>query len=233
MRHPMLGRLSCRNGTTTSNPKLNMTNRLPTHRTRGLALAPLIAASMITVLSPTTAAAQSEAPDCVAIVSEMLAPNPSVGEIRASAGCPSTGPVTLANRWTRRGPRTAAERTALVETSALMRDARLYDAVSTVVRDDSYPRSDRLAGLRVLVGYAEESGTGVIQQGHAYGARAAELSGGRQIGAPATPARSNALRPAVHEDVGRVLTRLAAVDRDPDIRDAAKRAREKLGYSRR
>ena len=210
-----------------------MTHPLPTLRTCGLVLAPLIAASMITAFSPATATAQSEAPDCVSIVSEMLAPHPSVGEIRASAGCPATGPVTLANRWTRRGPRTATERAALVETSALMRDARLYDGVAAVALDDMYSRADRLAALRVLVGYAEERGTGVIQQGHAYGARAAELSAGRQIDAPATVASGNALRPTVREDVGRVLTRLAAVDRDPDIRDAAKRAREKLGYSRR
>ena len=209
-----------------------MTHRIPTLRTRGLVPAPLIAASMLAVLSPATATAQSEAPDCVAIVSEMLAPNPSVGEIRASAGCPATGPVTLANRWTRPGPRTAAERKALVETSALMRDARLYDAVSAVVLDDAYSRADRLAGLRVLVGYAEESGTGVIQQGDVYGARAAELSAGRQIEAPRTAAVGNALRPNVHEDVGRVLTRLAAVDHDPDVRDAATRAREKLGFAR-
>ena len=210
-----------------------MTHQIPTERTwRGRALAPLLAASALVALSPAVAAAQSEAPDCVAIVAEMLAPNPSVGEIRASAGCPVTGPVTLANRWTRHGRRTAAERTALVETSSLMHDTRLYDAVSAVVRDDAYSRADRLAGLRVLVGYAEESGTGVIQQGNAYGARAAALSGGRRMAAPPTAASGHALRPTVRDDIGRELSRIAAKDRDPDMRHAAKRAREKLGYSR-
>src|SRR5205809_455420 len=95
-------------------------------------------------------------PDCIAIVADMLTPTPSAGTIRASAGCPSTGPVTLANRWTRRGTRGPAERDALVEASTWVRDARLYDAVSNVVRDASYPVEDRLAGVRVLVGYADD-----------------------------------------------------------------------------
>ena len=210
-----------------------MTHRLPTKSTRRPALAALITSSTLLVLAPAAAVAQSEAPDCVAIVAEMLAPTPSAGAIRASASCPSTGPVTLANRWTRRGPRTSAERAALVEASTWIRDARLYDAVSAVVRDDGYPRSDRLAGLRVLVGYAEEGGAGVIQQGQAYDARAAELSAARQISATSATAGSNALRPTVREDIGRELSRLASEDRDQSIRYAAKRASEKLGYSRR
>jgi hypothetical protein len=208
-----------------------MTHRLQTQRTLGRALAALLAASTLVSLVPALATAQSEAPDCVAIVAEMLTPTPSTGAIRASAGCPSTGPVTLANRWTHRGPRSAAERAALVETSTWMRDARLYDGVSAVVRDETYPRSDRLAGLRVLVGYAEETNTGVIQQGHAYGARAAELSAARQVDAPPPTVNDNALKATVREDVGRELARLAAEDRDPDMRHAAKRAREKLGFA--
>ena len=209
-----------------------MTHRFPTESTRGRALT-LIAASTLVALAPSHATAQTEAPDCVSIVAEMLAPTPSAGAIRASAGCPSTGPVTLANRWTRRGSRSAAERAALVEASGWMRDARLYDAVATIVRDDSYPRSDRLAGLRVLAGYAAESDIGVIQQGHAYDARTAELSAGRQTNAATTVAGSNALRSTIRADVGRELARLAREDRDPDVRHAAKRASEKLGYARR
>ena len=208
-----------------------MMHQFPTERRRRGRVLALIAASTVIALAPAAATAQGEAPDCVAIVAEMLAPTPSAGAIRASAGCPSTGPVTLANRWTRRGPRTSAERAALVEASTWMRDARLYDAVSAVVRDDAYSRSDRLAGLRVLVGYAEESNTEVIQQGQVYGARAAELSAGRQIAATTTTAGSNALRPTVREDIGRELSRLAREDRDPDMRYAAKRASEKLGFA--
>jgi hypothetical protein len=204
-----------------------MTHRIPSRR-RGRALAQLIAASTLVAIAPTLSAAQSEAPDCVAIVEEMLTPTPSAGAIRASAGCPSTGPVTLANRWTRRGLRSAGERAALVEASTFMRDARLYDAVTAVVRDDSYPRSDRLAGLRVLVDYAED-GIGVIQQGHVYDARAAELSAGRQSSATASVAGSTALQPGVNDDIRRTLARLAREDHDPDVRFAAKRASEKLG----
>jgi hypothetical protein len=207
-----------------------MTHRNPTNSTRGRALTSVFAASALLALAPALATAQSESPDCVAIVAEMLAPTPSAGAIRASAGCPATGPVTLANRWTRLGARTAAERAALVEASAEMRDARLYDAVSNVVRDEAYGRSDRLAGLRVLPVYAEESGTGVMQQGHVYGARAAELSAGRQIGVPTSTTGSNALPATVRDDIARELSQLAREDRDPEVRRAARRAGEKLGY---
>ena len=210
-----------------------MTHRIPTNSTRGHALTSVLAASALVALAPAPATAQSESPDCLAIVAEMLAPSPSAGAIRASAGCPSTGPVTLANRWTRLGTRTAAERAALVEASAGTRDARLYDAVSDVVRDEAYGRSDRLAGLRVLTVYAEESGTGVIQQGQVYGARAAELSGGRQDEATSTSASGNALAPTVRDDIARELSRLAQEDRDPEVRRAARRAGEKLGRFRR
>ena len=204
-----------------------MTHGIPSRSTSGRGLFHLMAASGLVAAAPTPASAQSEAPDCVAIVAEMLTPAPSPGAIRASAGCPSSGPVTLANRWTRRGKRTSAERAALVEASTWMRDARLYDAVFSVVRDDSYPRSDRLAGLRVLTGYAEE-GTGVIQQGAVYGARAAELSAGRVSDASATVAGGTALPPSVGDDIRRELARLAREDRDPDFRYAAKRARATL-----
>jgi hypothetical protein len=210
-----------------------MTHRLPTKSTRGeRALASFLAASTLVVLGPTLATAQSEAPDCMAIVAEMLAPDPSAGAIRASAGCPSTGPVTLANRWTRLGARTADERAALVEATTWLRDARLYEAVTAVVRDEAYGRSDRLAGLRVLAGYAEETGTGVIQQGQVYGARAAELSGAREILEGTTMAESNALRDTVRDDIGRELSQLAREDRDPEVRRAARRASERLGDRR-
>ena len=132
-----------------------MTHPDSTSRTpRGLALAPLFVAATLGLLAPRMAAAQSDAPDCIAIVAEMLTPSPSAGAIRASAGCPSSGPVTLANRWTRRGARSAAERTALVEASSLTRDGRLYDAILGVTKDESRPVADRLAGIRVLLAYA-------------------------------------------------------------------------------
>jgi hypothetical protein len=196
-------------------------------RTR--ALAPLIAASTIALLAPRISSAQSDAPDCVAIVAEMLTPSPSTGAIRASAGCPSSGPVTLANRWTRRGTRTTSERTALVETSTLMRDARLYDAVSTVVRDGSYPTTDRLAGLRVLTSYAD-AGSMVSQQGQARETKTSGASNARRADASATTGGSVGLRPTVRADVRRELARLAKDDRDPDVRWAAQAASETLGH---
>jgi hypothetical protein len=182
---------------------------------------------MLIVLAPSMVAAQSEAPDCVAIVAEMLSTSPSAGAIRASAGCPSTGPVTLANRWTRRGARTATERATLVEASSWVRDARLYDAVSRVVRDESYPSLDRRAGLQVLVGYAERYT--VSQQGQARDAKATDHSSARRDES-ATISGSVPLRPTVRDDIRRDLSRLASDDRDPDVRWAARRAGESLGY---
>ena len=191
---------------------------------RGTALALLFATATIALLAPRTAAAQSEAPDCLAIVAEMLTPAPTAGAIRASAGCPSSGPVTLASRWMRRGPRSTAERAALVEASALMHDRRLYDAVLSVTKDDSHAVADRLAGIRVLLGYAGAgSGTGVIQQGQA--ARPAHMA------PPSTTVDGGvALSPNVRADVKRELYQLANNDDDPDVRYAAKKASASLGY---
>ena len=203
-----------------------MTHPDTTSRTpRGFALASLFIGSMLALLDPRLVAAQSDTPDCVAIVAEMLTPSPSVGAIRASVGCPSSGPVTLANRWSRVGPRSATERAALVEASSLMRDARIYDAVLGMTRDVSRPVGDRLAGIKVLVGYAD-GGQMVMQQGEARSAKPA-----------IAPARSTSLvkgsvtfTPDMRSDVKRELYRLAAVDRDPDVRSAAQRASVSLGY---
>ena len=197
---------------------LNSTSSTP----RGFALAPLFVASMLGLLDPRLAAAQSDAPDCVAIVAEMLTPSPSAGTIRASAGCPSSGPVTLANRWTRVGPRTATERAALVDASSLMRDARIYEAVLGMTRDGTRPAADRLAGIKVLLGYADGGGM-VMQQGEARGAKSPVRSASLVQG-------SVAFTPDMRSDVKRELYRLAAVDRDPDVRIAAQQASASLGY---
>jgi hypothetical protein len=197
--------------------RLNSTSSTP----RGFALAPLFVASMLALFGPRLAAAQSDAPDCVAIVAEMLTPAPSPGAIRASAGCPSSGPVTLANRWARVGPRSATERAALIEASSLMRDARIYEAVLGMTRDGSRPAADRLAGIRVLLGYADGGGM-VMQQGAARGAPSAPSA--------SLVKGSVAFTPDMRSDVKRELYRLAAVDRDPDVRIAAQRASESLGY---
>jgi hypothetical protein len=199
-------------------------NSTSTART-GRALAALLAAVALVSFGPRIATAQSEAPDCVAIVAEMLTPSPSTGAIRASAGCPTSGPVTLANRWTRHGKRSAAELGALVEASSLMRDGRIYDAVLGMTRDESRPLSDRLAGIRVLVGYASD-GAMVMQQGESRGAKPAAASGGRA----ATVKGSVALAPDWRSQVKQELYRLANVDRDPDVRYAAQKASESLGY---
>jgi len=196
--------------------------------TRDHALASLLVASMLVALAPGIAAAQSEAPDCVAIVAEMLAPSPSAGAIRASVGCPSTGPVTLANRWTRRGARTASERTTLVEASSLVRDGRLYDGVSSVVRDGNYPVADRLAALRVLVSYADQGFT-VSQQGEARDAKGTAASKTRADASSVTG--SVPLRPTVRDEIRRELSRLAREDREPDMQWSARRASESLGFA--
>ena len=199
-----------------------MTHQDSTSRSpRGFAL---FVASMLGLLDPSLAIAQSDAPDCVAIVAEMLTPSPSAGAIRASAGCPSSGPVTLANRWSRVGVRSATERAALVEASSLMRDARIYEAVLGMTRDGSRPVADRLAGIRVLLGYADGGGT-VMQQGEARGATPAPV-----VRSASLVSGSVTFTPDMRSDVKRELYRLAAVDRDPDVRAAAQRASASLGY---
>ena len=195
----------------------------------GRALAALLAAPALALFGPRIATAQSDAPDCVAIVAEMLTPAPSVGAIRASAGCPSSGPVTLANRWTRHGKRSAGELAALTDASALMRDGRIYDAVLGMTRDDNRPLSDRLAGIRVLLGYAAD-GAGVIQQGETRGGKPTVTSPAGNASRGATVRGSVALTPDWRSQVKRELYRLAAVDRDPDVRYAAQKASESLGY---
>lgn len=190
----------------------------------GRALAALLAAAALVLFGPRIAAAQSDAPDCVAIVAEMLTPSPSTGAIRASAGCPSSGPVTLANRWARHGKRSAAELSALVEASSLMRDGRIYDAVLGMTRDESRPLSDRLAGIRVLLGYAAD-GAMVMQQGESRAAKPT-ASGGRA----ATVQGSVPLTRDWRSQVKQELYRLANVDSDPDVRYAAQKGSESLGY---
>ena len=190
----------------------------------GRALAALLAAAALVLFGPRIATAQSDAPDCVAIVAEMLTPSPSTGAIRASAGCPSSGPVTLANRWARHGKRSAAELSALVEASSLMRDGRIYDAVLGMTRDESRPLSDRLAGIRVLLGYAAD-GAMVMQQGESRAAKPT-ASGGRA----ATVQGSVPLTRDWRSQVKQELYRLANVDSDPDVRYAAQKGSESLGY---
>jgi hypothetical protein len=199
----------------------------PSRTPRGFALASLLVASTLGLLIPRTVAAQSDAPDCISIIADMLTPTPSAGAIRASAGCPSSGPVTLANRWNRRGARSATERSALVEASSLLRDSRIYDAVLAVTRDEGRPSADRVAGIKVMLDYAG-NGYAVSQQGEAHGATPAGAS--RQRSADTSIDGSVALTPGVRSDVKRELYRLANVDRDPDVRAAAQRGSESLGY---
>ena len=210
-----------------------MTHPDSTLRTpRGLALALLFAAATLGLLAPRTAAAQSEAPDCLAIVAEMLTPTPSAGSIRASAGCPTSGPVTLANRWTRTGARSATERAALVEASTLTRDGRLYEAILGVTTDEARPVTDRLAGIRVLLDYAGPgAGFSVSQQGQAAprGAKPAALA--QRKAPPAQLVDGSVPFPStMRADVKRELYRLANTDRDPDVRYAAQKASKSLGY---
>jgi hypothetical protein len=210
-----------------------MTHQDSTRTPRGLALALLFAATTLGLLAPGIARAQGEAPDCLAIAAEMLTPSPSAGSIRASAGCPSSGPVTLANRWTRRGARSAAERAALVEASSLTRDGRLYEAILGVTTDESRPVTDRLAGIRILVDYAGPgAGFGVSQQGQAQarGAKPAAALAERKA-QRSNPVDGSVPFPAsMRADVKRELYRLANNDVDPDVRYAAQKASKSLGY---
>jgi hypothetical protein len=208
----------------------SMTHSHSHHRTpRGLALAPLIAVSALVALVPQRAAAQSESAECLAIVSQMRQPSPAPDAIRASAGCPLSGPTMLAQRWSRRGARSAMERAALVDASSRIRDGRVYEAVSGVVSGDLHPIADRLAGVRVLVEYAEQGFT-VSQQGQSLEPRTIVTRQPRHTDAPTAIAGSVALPLSVRMEVRRELSRLALTDHDPEMRLMAQRANEKLGY---
>lgn len=196
---------------------------------RTLALSALLAVATIGLLLPRPAFAQSEAPDCIAIIADMLQPTPSAGVILSSAGCPSSGPVTLANRWMRPGARSATERAALVSASSLLRDSRIYDAVLGITRDAGRPTADRLASIRVLLDYAD-NGYMVSQQGEARNPRSPAAPAGRRVDSSTSISGSVALHPGVRSDVKRELYRLASVDRDPDVRHAAQKGSESLGY---
>jgi hypothetical protein len=107
-----------------------------------------------------------------------------------------------------------------VEASSFMRDARIYQAVLGLTRDETRPVADRLAGIKVLLGYADAGG-GVIQQG---------APNARSAGSSNLVQGSVTFTPDMRSDVKRELYRLAAVDHDPDVRFAAQKASESLGY---
>ena len=139
--------------------------------------------------------------------------------------------MTLASRWTRRGARSGAERTALVEASSLTRDGRIYDAVLGITKDETRPLADRLAGIRLLLSYAGDgAGFGVTQQGQSRDAKPAAAFTELKAERPMTVDGSVEFPSTMRADVKRELYRLANNDTDADVRFAAQKASASLGY---
>ena len=133
----------------------------------------------------------------------------------------------------RRGARSGAERTALVEASSLTRDGRIYEAVLGITKDETRPLADRLAGIRLLLSYAGDGASfSVAQQGQAQArdvkpaAALTELQAER----PMTVDGSVEFPSTMRADVKRELYRLANNDTDGDVRFAAQKASASLGY---
>jgi hypothetical protein len=117
----------------------------------GLLLAILIGASAREV------AAQDEPRDCAERSAIVLRSKPERRIPNLVLYCPVSGPITLAQLWSRSKGMTPEERSELRHVSGSMRDARLFEAVLGVVRSPRFALEDRFAALSVLLQYYDKS----------------------------------------------------------------------------
>jgi hypothetical protein len=104
------------------------------------------------LLVPRTMFAQIEPGSCSRIAGALAAGSTRLSDIPQLVQCPASGPATLAELWTRELT-TPADLETLVQTSATLRDARLYDVVFGVARSSRQATAVRLGALRVLIEY--------------------------------------------------------------------------------
>jgi hypothetical protein len=199
---------------------MHRSSKLESTRARAIAL--LLPALLLA--APTArAAAQRETTDCLAVLDELLTDEPSTDAIRAAAECPSSGPVALANRWTRRGWRDDLERAALVQASSSLKDGRIYDALIGIARSRAYQSEDRSAAIRVLASYYDPrySATDVSSRSDRaiLTARRARV---QQIDGIVQP------RPTYRREIRETLTRIGDRDRDSAVREEARGAARTL-----
>jgi len=110
-----------------------------------------LAATAFAVGHAQSAEAQTEPAACAEERAGALATPPHVGALESLIRCPISGPGALVQLWARQGPRTEMQRSALVEVSGNLRDARVFHELIRVVRTAGAPLPDRLASLRALL----------------------------------------------------------------------------------
>jgi hypothetical protein len=184
----------------------------------------VLAAAAATVMATAPSIfAQNEPADCAVQVANLMSGSPRSVAPWEAARCPVTGPSGLAFYWSRTD-RAASIDSRTIEASALLRDARLFRALSGVARSAG-PRANRIAALAVLARYYDPR----------YGAAEAFLAGDepgtslpRRIGGRAPVVGTEPL-PADHRtQIGALALQLATSDPDSGIRSAAHRLRQAL-----
>jgi hypothetical protein len=165
--------------------------------------------------------AQNEPAACAALVSVLTTGTPRGARPRTIERCPVTGPSELASLWSR-SDRPDEIDDWLVRASGLIRDGRVFRAVSAVARS-SRPRADRLDALVVLAAYYDDRyrATDAFLEGNEPGP-----SLPRRVGIGELVVGLEPLPPDSRAQIGRMVFQLAMSDPDSGVRWAAHRLRQ-------
>lgn len=172
--------------------------------------------------------AQTEPAACVEARTGALATPPKVRAVESLARCPSTGPATLAQLWTRKGPRDEVQRSALVAASGAVRDARVFQELLRVARTGELPLPDRLASLRALLRLYDR--TYSLSEDYLI-ADVPRSTLPRTTDAAEQIEGSSPLPRDYRLQVGSELARLASADGNQAMRKAALRLRQALAFA--
>lgn len=182
---------------------------------------------LLVIGSVRPALAQSEPSACSNETAEVLSAPANRGVPFTITRCPVSGPAALAELWARPGSRAESAREALVEASAIMRDARLFRALLRVANGRDFPAEERLAVLRVLLRFYD---------GRYAPSREYLLSTERyrsiptMAGSPDVVEGIEPLPADARRQIGEVLARLSVGDDNLQIRGAALRLRQALAF---
>jgi hypothetical protein len=188
----------------------------------------LLAAVALAVCGAQSAQAQSEPASCANTRTGALSTPPRAGALESLMRCPSTGPSTLVQLWAREGPRDKMLRSALVEASGALRDARVFEELLRVTRRSQSPLQDRLASLRALLRLYDPSYS--LSEDYLL-SDAPRSTLPRSTEAAEQTEGSSQLPSDYRLQVGRELARLAGADGDPSMRRAALHIRQALAFS--
>lgn len=179
-----------------------------------------VAACAIVAIAPPLMG-QNEPRDCFARAVSLTTGTPEGTRVWRVLRCPVTGPSGLASYWSR-SDRPAELDDWIVRASALVRDERLFQAVSAVALS-SRPRADRIDALVVLAGYYDDR----------YRPSEAFLEGDeagpsmpRRVGPGEPVVGLEPLQPDSRAQIGRIVFQLAMSDPDSGVRSAAHRLRQ-------